>query len=92
MQSVISLGNGAQGGNNRHFFFNLNKYLVLKYKMVREPNVSPHKQIIKDDDVKECIPLNKLKIKGFILYLDNHVISLNSIHTTPKMVHAYIWP
>ena len=24
-------------------------------KMVREPNVSPHKQIIKDDDVKECI-------------------------------------
>ena len=24
-------------------------------KMVLEPNVSPHKQIIKDDDVKECI-------------------------------------
>ena len=23
-------------------------------KMVREPNVSPRKQIIKDDDVKEC--------------------------------------
>ena len=28
-----------------------------KYKMVREPNVSPHKQIIKDDDVKECISI-----------------------------------
>ena len=26
-----------------------------KNKMVREPNVSLHKQIIKDDDVKECI-------------------------------------
>ena len=26
-----------------------------KPKMVRKPNVSPHKQIIKDDDVKECI-------------------------------------
>ena len=26
-------------------------------KMVREPNVSPHKQIIKDDDVKECISI-----------------------------------
>ena len=25
--------------------------------MVREPNVSPHKQIIKDDDVKECISI-----------------------------------
>ena len=24
-------------------------------KMVLEPNVSPHKQRIKDDDVKECI-------------------------------------
>ena len=24
-------------------------------KMVREPNVSPHKQIIKDDDVEENI-------------------------------------
>ena len=29
--------------------------LGYNYKMVREPNVSPHKQIIKDDDVKECI-------------------------------------
>ena len=26
-------------------------------KMVREPNVSPHKQIVKDDDVKECISI-----------------------------------
>ena len=26
-------------------------------KMVREPNVSPHKQIIKDDDVEECISI-----------------------------------
>ena len=26
-------------------------------KMVREPNVLPHKQIIKDDDVKECISI-----------------------------------
>ena len=27
------------------------------YKMVLEPNVSPHKQIIKNDDVKECISI-----------------------------------
>ena len=26
-------------------------------KVVLEPNVSPHKQIIKDDDVKECISI-----------------------------------
>ena len=26
-------------------------------KMVLEPNVSPHKHIIKDDDVKECISI-----------------------------------
>ena len=26
-------------------------------KMVREPNISPQKQIIKDDDVKECISI-----------------------------------
>ena len=26
-------------------------------KMVLEPNVSPHKQITKDDDVKECISI-----------------------------------
>ena len=32
------------------FFFILNK-------MVLEPNVSPHEQIIKDDDVKECISI-----------------------------------
>ena len=30
---------------------------VMIYKMVLEPNVSPHKQIIKDDDVKECISI-----------------------------------
>ena len=30
---------------------------MLKNKMVREPNVSPHKQIIKDDDVMECISI-----------------------------------
>ena len=29
----------------------------IENKMVREPNVSPHKQIIKDDDVKECISI-----------------------------------
>ena len=28
-----------------------------KDKMVLEPNISPHKQIIKDDDVKECISI-----------------------------------
>ena len=28
-----------------------------KSKMVLEPNVSPRKQIIKDDDVKECISI-----------------------------------
>ena len=27
----------------------------ISNKIVHEPNVSPHKQIIKDDDVKECI-------------------------------------
>ena len=30
---------------------------IQKNKMVLEPNVSPHKQIIKDDDVKECISI-----------------------------------
>ena len=34
--------------------------------MVLEPiNVSPHKQIVKDYDVKECICIKKLKIKKF---------------------------
>ena len=32
------------------------------------------------------------KSKGFIFYLHNHVISLNSIHTTPKIGHAYFGP
>ena len=31
------------------------KKFQISDKMVREPNVSPHKLIIKDDDVKECI-------------------------------------
>ena len=31
--------------------------LIFKNKMVLEPNVSPHKQIIKDDDVKKCISI-----------------------------------
>ena len=31
--------------------------LAKMNKMVLEPNVSPHKQIIKDDDVKECISI-----------------------------------
>ena len=35
--------------------------------MVLEPNVSPHKQIIKDDDAKECISIEK--VEGFIFYL-----------------------
>ena len=30
---------------------------IISDKMVLEPNVSPHKQIIKDDDVKECISI-----------------------------------
>ena len=30
-------------------------FQLKKNKMVREANISPHKQIIKDDDVKECI-------------------------------------
>ena len=30
-------------------------------KMVLEPNVSPHKQIIKDDDVKECISTEEVE-------------------------------
>ena len=29
--------------------------------MVREPNVSPHKQIIKDDNVKECISTEQVE-------------------------------
>ena len=29
-------------------------------KMVLEPNVSPHKQIVKDDDVKECISIEEI--------------------------------
>ena len=33
------------------------KCINFNNKMVREPNVSPHKQIIKDDDVKECISI-----------------------------------
>ena len=32
------------------------------------------------------------KLRSFIFFLHNHVISLNSIHTTPKMVHAYFGP
>ena len=32
-------------------------HVKLSNKMVLEPNVSPHKQIIKDDDVKECISI-----------------------------------
>ena len=35
-------------------------------KIVREPNVSPHKQIIKDDDVKECISIE---------YVENQKVS-----------------
>ena len=34
-----------------------NKTKTKTNKMVREPNVSPQKQIIKDDDVKECISI-----------------------------------
>ena len=33
------------------------KITFLVNKMVLEPNISPHKQIIKDDDVKECISI-----------------------------------
>ena len=57
--------------------------------MVLEPNVSPHRQI-KDDDVKECISIEvEIKTFHFLHFLlHNHLISLNSIHTTPKMVHA----
>ena len=29
--------------------------------MVLKPNVSPHKQIIKDDDVKECISTEEVE-------------------------------
>ena len=32
-------------------------WIFLTYKMVRKPNVSPIKQIIKDDNVKECISI-----------------------------------
>ena len=29
--------------------------------MVLEPNVLPHKQIVKDDDVKECISTEEIE-------------------------------
>ena len=36
-------------------------YMAMKmgqrFLQNNEPNVSPHKQIIKDDDVKECISI-----------------------------------
>ena len=31
--------------------------------MVLKPNVSPHKQIIKDDDVKKCISIEEVEIQ-----------------------------
>ena len=43
---------GYHGNMKIAMFTETSRYLN---KMVREPNVSPHKQIIKDDDVKECI-------------------------------------
>ena len=33
--------------------------LTSTNKTVLEPNVSPHRQIVKDDDVKECISMKK---------------------------------
>ena len=43
---------GGGGGGNDFFFGGGER---SNNKMVLEPNVSPHKQIIKDEDVKECI-------------------------------------
>ena len=40
----------------------LNQDFVEKvYKMVLEPNVSPHKQIEKDDDIKESTSIDKIE-------------------------------
>ena len=40
--------------------------------MVLEPNVSPHNKILKDDNVKECISIEELKIR-FHFFLQNHI-------------------
>ena len=40
---------------------NLHGKMIGLNKMVLEPNVSPHKQIIKDDDVKECISIEEVE-------------------------------
>ena len=39
----------------------LRKRLFSVKKMVLEPNVSPHKQIVEDDDVKECISMEEIE-------------------------------
>ena len=42
-------------------FFLVRVISILAKKMVLEPNVSPHKQVIKDDDVKECISIEEVE-------------------------------
>ena len=44
--------------------------------MVLEPNVSPHMQIVKDYDVKECISIEEIKNQSVSFVLQNYVISL----------------
>ena len=36
--------------------------------MVLKPNVSPHKQIVKDDDVEECISTEEMKIESISFF------------------------
>ena len=40
---------------------NIPLILIYENKMVLEPNISSHKQIIKDDDVKECISTEEVE-------------------------------
>ena len=57
--------------------------MISAYKMVREPNVSPHKQIIKDDDVKECISIEYVENQkvSFLTSQSCNIPQLNSYHT-----------
>ena len=65
MQNIVLINNSRTAWSTKiiNVIFEFSKQfastclLLKKNKMVREPNVSPHKQIIKDDDVKECISI-----------------------------------
>ena len=52
--------------------------------MVLEPNVSSHKQIVNDDDVRNAFPLKKLKIKRFHFFSKSCNIPLIQFIPHPK--------